>query len=204
MSHSSFFDLARNRFQAGLAEIDRKWGWYLALGIFLVALGWIASGMAVTTTMVSVTILGWILLVAGAGLVVLSFLTANWSGFLLTLATGALSAIAGITVLNSPTSGAAAITLLIGTILIGVGIFRSAASILMKFPQWGWALLSGIASFVLGVLLIRGWQNASLWFIGLYIGIDLMIHGFSWIMFAFGIHNLAKELRTTEGQRRAA
>src|SRR4030095_14835295 len=75
MSNASFFDAARNRFRTGLAEIDRKWGWYLALGVFLIVLGVIASGMAVATTLVSVVVLGWILLVAGAGLAVLSFLT---------------------------------------------------------------------------------------------------------------------------------
>lgn len=204
MSNSTFFDVARSNFRAGLAEVSGKWGWYLALGVFLIILGWIATGMAVTTTLVSVTVLGWILLAAGAGLSVLAFLTANWGGFLLSLAAGALSAIAGIAILNSPVSGAVAVTLLVGTILVAVGIFRSIASIVTQFPKWGWAFLSGIASLVLGVMLLRNWQNSSLWFLGLYIGIDLIFHGFSWIMFATGIHRVAKDLRITDRDRRAA
>ena len=204
MYNSSIFDLARSNFRAGLAEISRKWGWYLALGVFLIILGWVAAGMAVTTTMISVTVLGWVLLAAGVGLSILAFLTANWSGFLLTLATGVLSAIAGISILSYPVSGAVAITVLLGTILIAVGIFRSMAAIVARFPSWGWALLSGVASFVLGVMLLRSWQHASLWFLGLYIGIDLMFHGFSWIMFAFGIHSVAKDLGITDRDRRAA
>jgi uncharacterized membrane protein HdeD (DUF308 family) len=202
MNNSSFFEVARDRFRTGVAEIDRKWRWYLALGIFLIILGWIAAGSAIATTVLSVTVFGWVLLVAGAALIVLSFLTGNWGGFLLSLGAGALSIIAGIAILNSPLAGAAAITLMIGTILVAVGIFRSIASIVMQFSNWGWALLSGIVSFVLGALLLKNWQTASLWFLGLYIGIDLMFHGLSWIMFSLGVHNVAKGL--TGPERRVA
>jgi uncharacterized membrane protein HdeD (DUF308 family) len=186
-----------------LAELSGKWGWYLALGVFLVILGFIASGAAVATTIVSTVLVGWILLVAGAGLAVLSFLTGRWSGFLLTMAAGILSIRAGLEILTYPVSGAAVITMIIGTMLAVAGIFRSIASISMRFPNWGWALLSGIVAVVLGVALLRNWQQSSLWFLGVAIGIDLILHGFSWITFAFGIHRLAGELGITEADRAA-
>jgi uncharacterized membrane protein HdeD (DUF308 family) len=204
MSNSSFFDMARSHFRTGLAEIDRKRGWYFALGIFLIFLGFVASGMAVQATMLSVVVLGWILLGAGAALVLLSFLTGRWSGFLLTMAAGILSAIAGLTMLSYPVSGAVAITLMLGTILIAAGIYRSAASIVMQFPYWGWALVSGIVTFALGVMLVKNWQNASVWFLGLAIGIDLILHGFAWIMFSLRVHSLATEMGITEADQRAA
>jgi uncharacterized membrane protein HdeD (DUF308 family) len=204
MSNPNVFDLARGHFRTGVAEISQKWGWYFALGVFLIVLGTTASGMAVATTLISVTVLGWVLLLAGAALIVLSFLTGKWSGFLLTLAAGALSIMAGIATLSNPLSGAVAITLMLGTILIAAGIYRSVASAVMRFPQWGWAFVSGIASFVVGAILLSNWQTASLWFIGLYIGIDLIIHGISWMMFSLGVHSLASELQITETDRRAA
>jgi uncharacterized membrane protein HdeD (DUF308 family) len=204
MSNASFFDSARNRFRAGLAELDRKRWWYFALGVFLILLGATASYLAVATTLVSVVFLGWVLLAAGAGMVIHSFLTGKWSGFLLTLAAGVLSIIAGIVALSNPVSGAVAITLLIGSILIAAGIFRSIASIVMRFPYWGWSLLSGIVAFALGAMLVRGWQSTSLWFIGLAVGIELILHGFSWIMFSQRIHSLSGDLEITETDRRAA
>lgn len=204
MSNASFYDLARDRFRSGLAEIAGKWGWYFALGAFLVILGVIASGMAVVTTILSVAVLGWILLGAGAGLVILSFLTGRWSGFLLSLAAGVLSIIAGIEMLSYPVSAAVAITMIIGTILLVAGIFRSVASLVMRFPNWGWALVSGIAAFALGAMLLKNWQNTSLWFLGFAIGIDLILHGISWMTFSVGVHRLAEELGITEADRRAA
>ena len=204
MSNASFFDAARNRFRAGFAELDRKRWWYFALGVFLVLLGVIASYLAVATTMLSVVFLGWILLAAGASMVILSFLTGKWSGFLLTLAAGVLSIIAGIATLSNPVSGAVAITLMIGTILIAAGIYRSIASVVMRSPNWGWAVVSGIVAFALGVVLVKGWQTTSLWFLGLAIGIDLILHGLSWIMFSQRIHSLSGDLGITETDRRAA
>jgi uncharacterized membrane protein HdeD (DUF308 family) len=204
MSNVSYFDAARNRFRAGLADVDRHWGWYFALGIFLIVLGVIATSMAVATTIISVIALGWIMLGAGIGLAILSFLAGNWSGFLLTLAAGVLSGIAGISILSSPLSGAAAITLMVGTILIAAGIYRAVASVALQFPNWGFSLVSGVASFVLGVLLLRSWQTSSLFFLGLYIGIDLIIHVFSWMMFSTRVHRLAGQAGISEADRRRA
>jgi len=204
MSSASFFDAARNRFRTGLTEIDRKWGWYFALGVFLILLGVIASGMAVATTFLTVVVLGWILLGAGAGMVILSFLTGRWSGFLLTLAAGVLSGIAGITILRYPLAGAVAITLMLGVILIAEGIYRTAASSVMRFPNWGWSLVSGIVTLALGFVLVTNWQTTSLWFLGLAVGIDLILHGFAWITFSTRVHRLAGEVGITEADRRAA
>jgi hypothetical protein len=77
--------------------------------------------MGLATTLLSTLVLGWILLVEGAGLAVLSFLTRKWSGFLLTMAAGILSIVAGIEFVSYPLSGAAGISMIIGTVLAGSG-----------------------------------------------------------------------------------
>src|SRR5215470_15817780 len=204
MSNASFFDIARNRFRTGIVEVDRKWGWYFALGVFLIILGVIAAGMAVATTLISIVALGWVLLGAGAIMAVISFLTGKWSGFLLSLSAAALSVIAGLTLLSSPIAGAVAVTLIVGLILMAAGIYRSVASVVMQFPNWGWSLFSGVVSFALGAWLLSHWQTTALWFIGLYIGVDLILHGLSWIMFSLRVHRLAGDVRISEADRRRA
>ena len=84
------------------------------------------------------------------------------------------------------------------------GIYRSVASIVMQFPNWGWSLLSGAVSFGLGAILLSQWQTTSLWFLGLYVGVDLILHGLSWIMFSLRVHSLASDLKITEAERRRA
>jgi uncharacterized membrane protein HdeD (DUF308 family) len=143
------------------------------------------------------------LIIAGAGLVIMSFLTGRWGGFLLSLAAGILSIIAGIDLLSFPVAGAVTITVIIATILLIAGIFRAIASISMRFPNWGWALFSGIVTAVLGIALMRNWQATSLWFLGFAIGVELILHGISWMTFASGLHRLAGELGR-EPERRVA
>ena len=200
---ANFFDLTRNRFRGALAEVSQKWGWYFALGVFLVVLGVIAGGMAVATTMLSVMALGWILLGAGAGSVVLSFLTGKWSGFLMLMAAGILSIIAGFVMLSHPVAGAVALTMVIGTVLLVAGIFRLGAAVAMQFPNWGWALLSGVVAALFGVVLLKNWQSTSLWFIGFAVGVDLVLHGISWMAFSVGLHRLAGSLGISEADRAA-
>ena len=189
-------------FLIGLAELSHRWGWYFALGILLMILGALAAGSAITTTLFSVIALGWILVFAGAALSILSFLIGRWSGFLLSLAAGVLSLITGATMLRAPLAGAASLTLVLSLFFLIGGIYRAITSIALRFPYWGWSLFSGVVSVALGALLIRGWPTISLWFLGLYIGIDLVIHGFAWCMFALRIRAIEPELRDLD--RRAA
>jgi uncharacterized membrane protein HdeD (DUF308 family) len=73
----------------------------------------------------------------------------------------------------------------------------------MRYPHWGWSLANGIITLALGVMLLRALPAASLYFLGILIGIDLIFHGMSWLMFGFGVHQLARPGIAPE-ERRAA
>ena len=182
------------RFQAGLAELQDRWGWYFALGLALVILGVAASSWAYLTTVASVFVFGWFLLCAGVTLGILSVMTKRWSGFLLSLSAGILSAITGVLLLRAPLAGATSLTLVIASFLLFSGIFRISSSIAMRFPQWGWSFASGMVSIGLGAILIASWPAIGLWFLGFYIGLDLIAHGIAWCMFALSIRSLAHEI----------
>ena len=49
---------------AGLERIGHKWGWFMALGIVLIVVGFMALGDTVLVTVVSVIFLGWMLVVS--------------------------------------------------------------------------------------------------------------------------------------------
>jgi uncharacterized membrane protein HdeD (DUF308 family) len=203
MRNAASFDI-RSRFQAGIEELGHRWGGYFALGALLIVLGIFASSYAYYTTVASVMVFGWVLVLAGVTLSVLSVMSGKWSGFLLALAAGILSLIAGIMVLRAPLSGAATLTLLIAMFFGVTGIFRAVSSIVMQFPNWGWSLLSGIVSIVLAGLLVGNWPQVSLWFLGLYVGIDLIVHGFAWCMFALSVRGLSREIEEERRTPRAA
>ena len=201
MNTAEFSNLGRERFLAGILELGHKWGWYLGLGIFLILLGAAATGSSVYTTLFSVIALGWVLMFAGAGLIVLSFLTGRWGTFLFSLAAGLLSLMAGTTLVRAPLAGAATLTLAIALFLMVSGAFRAIASAVVALPNWGWSFASGVLTFILGVFLFNSWQAISLVFIGFFVGIDLITHGFAWCMFAVAVRRLK---RVAEGKERRA
>jgi uncharacterized membrane protein HdeD (DUF308 family) len=58
------------------------------------------------------------------------------------------------------------------------------------FPSWGWSVASGLVSIALGVMLAMQRSDASVWFIGFAVGIDLMLGGWALLMFAAAVNKL--------------
>ena len=71
--------------------------------------------------------------------------------------------------------------LLAATFLAG-GLIRIVITLLDRFPGWPWVLLNGFVTLLLGILIWRQWPESSFWVIGLFVGIDLLFSGWSWVM----------------------
>jgi hypothetical protein len=52
---------------------------------------------------------------------------------------------------------------------------------------WGWHTLDGLITITLGVLILRNWLASGLWVIALFLGIDLIFYGLTWIAIALGV-----------------
>ena len=70
------------------------------------------------------------------------------------------------------------------------GLFQAIGSIIVGLPGWGWQLLYGVITFVLGVLVYRQWPVSGLWVIGMFVGIDLIFYGAAWIALAFQLRSM--------------
>lgn len=70
------------------------------------------------------------------------------------------------------------------------GLFRAIVAGMLQFPRWAWSVFGGIVSVALGILLLVQMPSSSVWFIGLAIGVDLIVDGSSLVGFATAIHTL--------------
>ena len=59
-----------------------------------------------------------------------------------------------------------------------------------KFPNWGWAGFDGAVTLLLGILLWAEWPWSGFWFLGIAVGISLVLRGWAYVMFAFAVHSL--------------
>jgi uncharacterized membrane protein HdeD (DUF308 family) len=163
-------------------HVSRNWGWFLFLGIALVVLGFLAVGSAAYTTLITVFLIGALLIAGGAIQIIQAFSAHRWSGVFLSLLVGILYLVTGFLCLYRPEASALSLTLLIAAVCLIGGLFRMIASVLIRFQHWGWVFFNGLITFILGWLILSGWPVSGLWVIGLFIGIDLILAGWSWIV----------------------
>ncbi|MBM4068998.1 MAG: HdeD family acid-resistance protein [Planctomycetes bacterium] len=178
-----------------LHPLAEKWGWLLVLGIALVLLGLIAlqDGMAVFLTLLSVEFFG-ILMVVGAGAhLVHALFMRHWGGFFLEMLIGLLYLAAGVCLVFDPLRGAAVLTLIIGFALVFNGIARIILAVSHRnFPAWPMVALGGVVSVALGGMIVARWPESSLFIIGLFIAIELLFSGVSWIALALAARRMKK------------
>jgi uncharacterized membrane protein HdeD (DUF308 family) len=79
-------------------------------------------------------------------------------------------------------SGALVLTLIMAIYFMVIGILRIISALAMRFPSWGWVLFSGVITFILGIMIKSQWPATGLWVIGLFIGIDMIFSGWSYVM----------------------
>lgn len=181
-----------NVFSEGLEEIRKSWGWFLALGILLIILGVACLGATQTATTVAIQVLAWVLAISGVVWLVNAFQALSWGGFFLYLLNAIIRGVAGYLLIRHPNAGAEGITLLLASLFLVGGLFRIVGASVIQFPRWGWTAFAGACSVILGVMLLVYWPAASTFFIGMAVGIDLILDGAALAGFAGAIHTLPK------------
>ncbi len=174
-------------------EFRHNWGWFLALGVILIVAGTVAVGSSVMATLVYVIFYGWLLLIIGVVEAVQAFWQRKWGGILLHLLGGILAAVVGLIIVANPGAGALVLTLILAVFFMVTGLFRIMAALMMRFPHWGWLLVSGFITLALGIFIWGQWPVSGLWVIGLFIGIDMIFVGWSWVMAALAARRLPAE-----------
>ncbi len=181
-----------DRFSDELRALKDEWMWFLALGVGLMAVGVVAIGAAFMATLLTMAFFGVLLLVGGIAQTVSAFWSPRWRGLLVHMLTGILYLVVGYIVIDNPVEAAIAMTLLIAGFLIVVGVFRIVVSLFERFHNWGWCLLSGCISALLGIMILKQWPASGVWVIGLFIGIEMVFNGLAWVMIADGLRRLAR------------
>lgn len=184
---------ARTRHE--LAHMQKDWWYFLLLGVLTLILGVAAISFAPFVSVGYVFIIGILIAVAGAAQIISSFWAGQWSGFFIHLLVGIFYIVVGLMIIESPLEATAAITLVVAAFLLVVGIFRVVAALATRFSDWGWALLSGFISIILGLMIFRAfriWPGEILMIIGLFIGIEMIFNGWTWIMVSLALRSSDK------------
>lgn len=174
---------------ASLLAVRKEWGWFLALGIALIALGVAAIFYQTISTIAAVVALGAIIFTAGIIQLFAAFQERGAGHVVLYLLVGALELVVGVVLMRSPGAGALTVTLVLSVYLMFSGISRVIYSLWLQFPQYGWAAFSGLVTLALGIMLWAQWPVSALWFLGFAVGVNFILFGASWSAFALKLRS---------------
>ncbi|MEO4001687.1 HdeD family acid-resistance protein [Mesorhizobium sp. CAU 1732] len=161
--------------------------WFVVLGVVVLGAGLFASANLLTATFASVLMVGAMMIVGGIGEIVHAFGVRTWGGFALWLLTGILYAAAGVLTFYNPMFATAILTLMIAVSLIAAGAVRIFAGLTQRGSSgWGWIVAGGVVTLVVGLVIMLRWPINSLWVLGIFLAVDLMMQGLSYITYGIG------------------
>lgn len=91
--------------------------------------------------------------------------------------------VAGLALLYCIPSGLRVLTIVFAVYLMVEGVFGIFGAFKIR-EQSGWiyVLLNGIITLVLGVMVYAHWPSGSVWILGFFFGISLLVHGVALLM----------------------
>jgi len=193
MSNDHTTEFATCPIRREFSHLRSQWWWLLLLGVLMAVCGTAVLAFPGLTAMTSASVvimLGIILMIAGLGTIITAFWAGRWSGLLVQLLIGILYLVAGISIADRPGQSTVFLTMFLAAMFIVGGIFRVTAALVIRFPHWGWTLLNGVVTMLLGIIIFRHFPEAALWLIGTLVGVDLLLQGWSWIALALAIRQL--------------
>lgn len=173
---------------SGIAAVRGKWGWIVALGVVYLIAGFIALGSVAMATVASVIVVGAMMIVSGIAEIIGAFQLKSWGKFLIWALLGVLYVVAGFLTFSNPLLAAVLLTLFLGAALIASGAVRLFLAFSMKRESpWVWVALSGVITLLLGLLIVARWPVNSVYILGLFLGIDLVMAGVGWVSLGFSL-----------------
>jgi len=182
---SDMTDLEGLRRQLALT-IHAHWKLFLAQGILMMVLGFMAVAEPNVATVAVGIFVGWLFFVGGIFRAVSVWHSRRMPGFPWSMLTAVLAIALGLILILRPLAGVLTLTM----VLVAFFIVEGVASILgaiqhrQHLRSWGWVLFSGIVDLLLAYLIWAGWPSSADWAIGLLVGINMLFFGLSLVMTA--------------------
>jgi len=175
-------------------ELEKNWGWLLAFGLASIVLGTIGLGMTFVLTQATIVFFGVLLVVGGVFQLLHSLKCRGWKSTGWHVLIALLYVAGGILMVLNPVVAGLTLTLFLAGILVAVGILRIFMAFQMRPAKgWWWPLLAGIVSAALGVMIFAEWPQSGLWIIGLFVAIELIFNGWSYLFVALAARAAGKE-----------
>lgn len=157
-----------------------KWLVLVLLGLLSIIAGILAILNPFPASLVAVKLAGWAFLIIGGLQILEAFRATGWGGRIWALFMGLLALVAGINLLGEPLGGMVSLTLVLAILFVVSGIVKLIAGWQINNSQYRLAIIvSGIASFLLGIIILSNFPVSAVTSLGILLGVELISDGVS-------------------------
>jgi uncharacterized membrane protein HdeD (DUF308 family) len=161
--------------------------WFFLMGVVLIVLGGAALAYTALATDIVVVTLGILMLLAGATHAIEIFLASRWRAYLLHAIAAVVYLLLGLAAIVRPDDVAAFLTIFLAVVFFISGALRALTAAIQRYRRWALQALSGLVTLLLGACLLMSLGWAVNHFIGLMVGIELVLRGCGWLGLAWVI-----------------
>jgi uncharacterized membrane protein HdeD (DUF308 family) len=190
-------DRSLNDAAASVADtIHRYRKRYIVAGAALIIGGLFSIAFPFIGTLAAAIFVGWVLVMSGVVELAHAFSVRGAPAIVLNAVAGLLSLGVGVLVLANPVAGAYSLTLFLAAFLAADGVVKIlSATQIRSFPGWSWILVNGVSSLLLAAVLLWLLPEASLYALGILLGIDLLVGGSTLLLIASAAKNLVDVIK---------
>ena len=167
-----------------------SWVWILVMGVLMVLVGMFCLNNPFAASL-SVQILAAVgFFLAGIMNIMMAVSNKDDAGMtrFLNGLLGVVLIYLAISLIKNPLAGLITLTLAVALLILTMGVVRILIAFGMRpMSGWVWILISGIVSVLLAVMVFMNMPEIAIGFLGLLLGIDLIMSGVSSVFLAFAL-----------------
>lgn len=163
-------------------DAKKNASWLIVIGAVNAIVGFMAIGSPMVAGMSVAVLVGILMVIAGLIQLIGSLKAGSFGSGALGFAGGLLTSLAGLLMFTRPLFGIGVMAVLLGIYFFTDGIWEIGLAFRIKPEKgWGWILISGILSILLGFFIFRQWPLSGALAIGTLVGLHLLFRGVSLI-----------------------
>ena len=168
-------------------------GILISMGVLFITLGMIGVAGQTLFSFVTINVLGAFLIFGGVVQFAHALKSKGWKSVGIQVVLAVLYIAAGVYTWAFPIPALEAITLWLAAIFFVTGFLRLISAFQHRhFREWFWLVLSSAISILMGVLIMNGYPQTSLWLPGLLIAIELLLQGWSLLFLGLAARSLTR------------
>ena len=168
-------------------------GILIGMGVLFITLGMIGVAGQTLFSFVTINVLGAFLIFGGVVQFAHALKSKGWRSVGVQVVLAVLYIAAGVYTWAFPIPALEAITLWLAAIFFVTGFLRLISAFQHRhFREWFWLVLSSAISILMGVLIMNGYPQTSLWLPGLLIAIELLLQGWPLLFLGLAARSLTR------------